>query len=177
MKEYPPLEFSLQFNPSEADSLRFRFPTAPAFLDKNYNQKCKVEFVSLGVATAASAAETTIYIIFNGIPSNQYRLLPIKNAANALISREFVNTPLSAIFYTHDDPSGASGKGQFNNGNIITNGGAYVVCNSVWGQEVRLEVREITGTGLGAQAVNQLNNTDTDISLVMRITPFSENDC
>lgn len=177
MKENTPFEFSLQFNPSVAESMRFRFPTAPAYLDANtYNQKCKVEFISMGLSAAASANETTLYFVFNGIPSNQYRLLPIKDAANALISREFVNTPLSALLYTHDDSGGTQGKGQFNNGNVITNGGAYVICNSVWGQEVKLEVREIVATGLGGFAQNSVINPNVNMSLVMRITPFTE-DC
>lgn len=60
MKEYPPLEFSLQFNPSVAETMKFRFPTAPVFLDNNYNQKCKVEFVSMGLSAVGSANETTL---------------------------------------------------------------------------------------------------------------------
>lgn len=177
MKKNMPIEFSFQFNPSVAATTRMRFPTAPAFLDaETYNQKCKVEFVSMGISAVSSVNETTIYLVFNGIPSNQYRLLPIKDGANALVSREFINTPLTAVFFTHDDPSGASGKGQFNNGNIITNGGAYVVCNSVWGQEVNLELREIVGTGLGGDANNAKISPDVNISVVMRITPITE-DC
>ena len=173
MKKYPPLEFSLQFNPSVAQTMRFRFPTAPAYLDDNYNQKCKVEFVSLGVGAATSANETTLYITFNGVSSNQYRLLPIKDDTNALISREFVNIPLTAIFYTHDT-SGATAQGQFNNGNIITNGDAYIISSAVWGQEVNLELLEIVGTGLGGDAVSAKITANTNISLTMRISPFSE---
>lgn len=176
MKKNMPIEFSFQYNPSVADSTRMRFPTAPAFLDADtYNQKCKVEFVSMGLNAVASVNETTLYLVFNGIPSNQYRLLPIKDGTD-LISREFINTPLTAIFYTHDDGGGTAGKGQFNNGNIITNGDAYVVCNSIWGQEVKLELREIVGTGLGGDANNVLITPNVNISVVMRITPITE-DC
>lgn len=178
MKEYPPLEFSLQFNPNDAVSMNFRFPTAPAYLDNKYNQKCKIEFVSMGASAVMSANETTVYIIFNGISSNQYRLFPDKatigGVANSLRSREFINTPLSCIFYCHEDPSSASGRGQFNNGNIITNGNAYIVSDAVWGKEVNLQVREVINAGLGADANNSLITPNCDISIVMRITPFTE---
>ena len=178
MKEYPPLEFSLQFNPNEPVSMNFRFPTAPAYLSNDYNQKCKVEFVSAGVKGVMTASENTIYIVFKGISSNQYRLLndkaTIGGVANTIRTREFVNTPLSAIFFAHDDPSGTAGKGAFNNGNIITNGNAYIVTDAVWGKEVNLELRETVEAGTGADPSNRVITPNTSISLVMRITPFSE---
>lgn len=173
MKKYPPLEFTFQFNPNDPLTTNFRFPTAPAYLDDNYNQKCKIEFVSVGVSAPLSGAENTLYIMFNGISSNQYRLLPIKDAANNLLRREFVNTPLSAVLYSHDNAA-AVGKGQFNNGNIVTNGDSEIVTSAVWGKEVNMEVREVINCGIAANDANLLKGTNTNISICMRITPFSE---
>ena len=173
MKKYPPLEFTFQFNPSVPLTQSFRFPTAPAYLDDNYNQKCKVEFVSVGISAALSGAENTLYIMFNGISSNQYRLLPIKDAANNLLSREFINTPLSAVIYSHDTLA-AVGKGQLNNGNVVTSGTNEIITSAVWGKEVKLEVREIVNCGIAGDAANLFKDTNSNISICMRITPFSE---
>lgn len=172
MKDEYPVEFSLTFNlgaDARASGRHIIFPTAPFYLDaKTYNQKCKVEFVSLASDANVSANEVTIYIEFRGVKSNQWRLNRTKDAANVLVSQEFVQTPLTCIFDTH------AGGTNINSGNLSIGSSNFVICDNFWGTQAEIGLKQTIGSGLGTD----VNFADVpagvaNITLLMRVTPFS----
>lgn len=175
MKDSIPIEFSFTFNnadtPAGIKSRTMIFPTAPMFLDANYNQKCKVEFVGFGTDNNIPA-ETTAYIIFKGIRSNQFRLNKTLDAADALVEQEFVPTPLTLILQTHTgEPD------EVNYGNVSVGTDNTIICDNLWGSSVELELRLTLKSGIGGDNNFALATGDANFSIVMRITPFSEEKC
>ena len=176
MKDSFPIEFSFTFNNANTaaglKSRTFIFPTFPAYFDANkYNQKCKVEFVGFGVDNDIPA-ESTAHIIFKGIKSNQFRLNRTLGAGNALVEQSFIPTPLTLILQTHDgEPLVA------NYGNLSVGVDNAIICDNLWGSSVEIEVRETFRCGIGGDANFAVANADDNFSIVMKITPISEEKC
>ena len=177
MKTDLPIEFSLSFNlVDDAQgkiSRTFIFPTFPSYLnEKTYNQKCMVEFISFSCDGALTAAESICYIVFKGIKSNQFRLKKTNNAlGNAIVSQEFVPTPLSLLIDTH------TGALNLNAGNISMGTSNPIICDNLWGSQVELEFRELAGIGADINTNYAVKHGAVNIGVVMRITPISEEKC
>ena len=93
-------EFSLTFNPSNADTTKFVMPTSPFYIrdGAKYNQKVKVCFESMTADGEISDTEGIVYITFNGINGNQFRKRNILNTGGTEIAEsDFVPIPLSLI--------------------------------------------------------------------------------
>ena len=177
MKTDIPIEFQIVFsNAADPDgriSRNFIFPTAPAYFNANtYNQKCMVEFLSISTDGDITAGnESTIFIQFEGIKSNQFRLAKTLTANGLnLASQSFIPTPLQLNYTTH------AGGVNLNAGNVSMGTSNPIICDNVWGKSVEIKVYELENSGSTAATNFSPILSNTIVNIVMRITPFTE-DC